>query len=257
MKPLINKLALLILTVLTVSCSNDSDSETPHEMKANRIVKEISENTTKTFAYNDQNQLIKIIEIGKIDAFGVTQSVKNYTYENGKVVQAQEDYTGSTSFTFRYMYGYDSEGRVYSMYVQKRVGSENYNDFTDIVFDYTTPNVIKLKDWRMDGNTSISILDVVNGNITTNSVYTNITNNNPNGVLNYTSLYSNYDTKKSPYESLPLIYNYPYSSANNLGKYESSGTTITYTYEYNADGYPVKKTSSFDNKSIIYEYERI
>ncbi len=246
---------LAILTFLSIfSCTkNDDPTPTPvQEIRENRLVKEINDKTTKTFAYNNNNQLIKVTELGDL-GFGITQSIENYTYTDGKITKKTEDFTGSESFSFRYNYYYTNE-KLTAINVQKRVNGINY-DFQDLTYNYDTPNVIKQKDIRLNGDTTLAIIDVANENITSVSYYTNVTFSSPAGVLNNTSLRTNYDTKKNPYLHLKSAhYNFPFSSANNVGKYQSSNT-INYTYEYNPDGYATKQTAG--NIVTTYEYERI
>lgn len=252
-------LTLVILSLAVISCSKDEDTE--YIAKENRILKEISNKTTKTFSYNDANQLTKIIEIGEIDSFGTTQSVTNFTYDSsGKIDYKIIDYTGANSFSFHYNYQYLGE-ELSSLVVNKKVGNGSYSFFSQNVFNYSEPNKIIQTETRFDSEfneiTTKSILNFANNNLIDVAVYTNVTDANPNGQLNTTGLYSNYDTKKSPYDGLPLKLNFPYSSQNNVGKYDSLNTSITYVYEYNKDGYPTKKTSSFDSSVITYTYEQI
>ncbi|MEO8237912.1 MAG: hypothetical protein ABI576_07365 [Flavobacterium sp.] len=266
MKTQINKLILLIITIFAISCSNDENSESPptHEVKENRLLKEINEKTTKTFTYDDKKQITKIIEIGDL-GFGTTQSVTTFTYGNGSVVGMKIDYTGSSSYGFEYLYGFEDETHttLLNTSVSRYTGTSAYSSFSSTRFSRPTPNVIEALEKRPDSNDkTLYVYDLANGNITGSSVYTGINFSNPNGQLNNTSVYSNYDTKKSPYTSLPMIYNYPsfLTSVNNIGKSESSGNTVTYTYEYNEDGYPVKKTEKSSNgitRVTTFEYERI
>lgn len=253
------------MAVFAISCSNESDSETPpHEVKENRIVKEISEKTTKTFTYDDKKQITKIIEIGDL-GFGITQSVTTFTYGSGTVVEMKIDYTGSSSYGFKYSYGFKDETHttLLDTEISMYKGTSDYSYFSSTKFSRPTPNIINALEKRADSNDkTLFVYDLSNGNITGSSVYTGINSSNPNGQLNNTSVYSNYDTKKAPYTSLPMIYYFPtfLASVNNIGKGEFSGNTVTYTYEYNEDGYPVKKTEKSSNgitRVTTFEYERI
>ena len=259
MKTQINKLVLLFLAVFAISCSNDSDSETPYEVKENRILKEMDDKTTKTYTYNG-NQLTKVIEIGDL-GFGTTQMIENYTYgTDGKVTMVKSDYTGSASFGFRTSYTYNNVGKIDQIHIEKYTETSDYSYYIILTYDYTTTNVVKRLEERIqEGSRTLTIYDITNGNPSSYSVYKNITPNTPNGQLSYTSLYSDYDTKKTPYTALPLVYREPSLFTNNPGKTQSSGSTTNYTYEYNDDGYPTKITMSYNNttSSTTYQYERI
>ncbi len=249
---------VFLLLTFTFSCSKDDEPTTTPvpEIRENRLIKEINDKTTKTFIYNSDKQLIKVIEIGDLNS-GITQSIKNYTYIEGKITNKTEDFTGSQSFSFIYNYYYTNQ-KLASVYVQKRINGINY-DFQTLTYNYETPNVIKQTDERLNGDKTLAVIDVINENITSVSYYTNVTFSNPAGILNNTNIYSNYDDKKSPYDyfTTKTLYNFPFSSNNNEGRYESSGVNINYTYEYNSDGYPISKKSSFDNKITTYQYERL
>lgn len=248
---------LLFLSLTLISCSNDDSNYTPKE---NRLVKETSDKTTKTFSYDESNQLSKIIEIGEIDSFGTTQSVTNFTYDSsGKIASKIIDYTGTNSFSFQYIYQYVGDQLSFCV-VQRKIGNGSYFFLLKNVYNYSEPNKIIQMETRYDSEynevITKSILNFANENLVDVTVYTNVTDANPNGQLNNTNLYSNYDTKKSPYDGLPLKLDFPYSSQNNVGKFDSLNASITYTYKYNADGYPIKKTAS-NNAVITYTYEQI
>lgn len=259
MKALHHKLLVLLMAVFAVSCSSD-EAAAPFEVRENRLLKEIGENTTKTYTYNANNQLIKITELGDL-GFGTTQSVENYTYgADGKVTEVKADYTGASAFGFKYLYSYDSSGRIFAVSVKRYTGSSGYSNFSVIYFDYTNPNTIERYESRVaDPAASLTYYDIANGNTTGYTVYTGVTANTPNGVLNSTTLYSNYDTNKTPFEGLPLLNHEPKLSVNNPRQTQSSGSVVNYTYEYNADGYPTKKTTAFNGNSsvVVYQYERL
>ncbi len=256
MKTLKNTIAILIF-IFMASCSKDNEpkQEPVQEIKENRLLKEINDKTTKTFQYNNSGQLIKITELGQVDAFGITQSITSYTYNfEGKISVKIEEFAGSASAVFTYNYYYGLDGKLGYIAVRRKLGAASFQDFADLVYDFTTTNVIKETDTF---NQKATIVNILNGNVTGTSYYTNVTSINPNGILNYTNLYSNYDNKKTSYDyfSLKILYNFPFTSKNNEGRYESSGVDINYTYEYNSDGYPTKRTAG--NVVTTFEYERL
>jgi hypothetical protein len=251
--PLKNTFAIL-LVFFTFSCSKNEEVPTPvPEIRENRIIKEINDKSTKTFQYDNAGQLIKITELGQVDSFGITQSITSYTYGfDGKVSVKTVELAGSSSAVFTYNYYYKLDGKLGYISVRRKLGAASFQDFADLVYDFTTTNVIKETD---SFNQRATIISISNGNVTGTSYYANVSTINPNGNLNNTNLYSNYDNKKTPYDyfSLKTSYNFPFTSKNNEGRYESSNDT----YQYNSDGYPISKKSSFDNKVTTYEYERL
>jgi len=253
MKTLKLKLAITLLSLFAISCSKDDEPNMVPEIRENRLVKEIDNNTTKIFAYNSNNQLIKITVLGNLGS-GLTQSITNYIYTDGKITKRTQDYTGSESFSYISNYYYANQ-KISTIVVQKRVNGINY-DFQTLSYNFDTPNVIKETDERLNGDKTLAIIDIANENVSSASYYTNVTFSNPAGVLNNTNLYSNYDNKRNPYLYLKAAYyNFPYSSVNNVGKLQYSNGNINYTYEYNSDGYPIKKTGG--TYVTTYEYERL
>ncbi len=255
MKTLKKTITLLLIALSVISCS--SDDSAPYEVKANRITKEITENTTKTFSYNSNNQLTKITDLGDL-GFGTTQSVENYTYSGSLVSEITTDYSGSSNYGFKYTYIYDGD-KVVAINIKRYLGAGTYDNFSQLFFDYSMPNKIERAEYRADGTTTRTVYDIANGNPTSYSVYTGVTANTPNGQLNYTNVYSNYDDSKTPYAGLPLIFREPNLFTNNPRMTQSSGSTVNYSYEYNQDGYPTKKTTTFNSTTTTttYVYERI
>ena len=259
MKNILKKLTLLSLSILAFSCSKDDSN---YVAKENRLLTETSEISTKTYSYNSDNKLSKIIDLGDVDNYGSTQAITSFGYNsNGKMTLKTIEYSGNVTYGINYAYTYNSDGQITSLSVNHASsnGSNSYISYS--TFSYTNDSKITETLHTTDGeyNDIITLL-VYNYSISFNlmdlSTYINVSNTNPNGQLSSSSLYSNYDTKKTPYSSLNLLLDFSYASKNNAGKYDSLNTSITYTYEYNADGYPTKKTAS-NNKVTTYTYQQI
>jgi len=94
-----------------------------------------------------------------------------------------------------------------------------------------------------------------NGNITEQKSYTT-TVANPAGTYSVTVTYGNYDNKNNASESYPAAFLFPISIRNNRGSLAySTGGFDTYAYEYNADGYPTKRTMG--TEISVFEYRRL
>jgi len=83
-----------------------------------------------------------------------------------------------------------------------------------------------------------------------------------------TANFSDYDSYKNPFNTLPEVFNIVSSvfgtdttavtafSANNYKKVSVEGQTVTYTYTYDADGYPTKAVASEDAGTLTFEYTK-
>jgi len=94
-----------------------------------------------------------------------------------------------------------------------------------------------------------------NGNLTEVKSY-NTTPANPAGTYSGVVTYSGYDAKPSYNSSTPAAFLFPTSIKNNVGNIVYPFGTGIYTYEYNADGYPIKKS---ENGTLVstFEYQRL
>jgi YD repeat-containing protein len=94
-----------------------------------------------------------------------------------------------------------------------------------------------------------------NGNLTEVKAY-NTTPANPAGTYSGVVTYNNYDSKSNYNSSAPAAFYFPSSVKNNVGAVVYPFGTTTYTYEYNADGYPTKR---FENGTLgaTFEYQRL
>ena len=84
MKTTINKMALLFLAVLVISCSNDSDNGTPEEFKPSYLLTQSNSSSEyNTYTYDDAN---KLIEIDGTDGSFISTFKSTVTYNaNGKI----------------------------------------------------------------------------------------------------------------------------------------------------------------------------
>ncbi len=176
-----------------------------------------------TFTYNTNGTLIEYFE--SIGGFKV-----KYTYNTDGTVANQKEYsvsgaTETLSNTYTYTY-------VAGVVIANYVNASSGNGFRD--------------EYKYDAN----------GNVIEDKQYTT-TPANPAGTFSSTTTYGNYDTQNNPNSSYPSAFMFPFSAKNNFRSFSySTGGSATYTYEYNADGYPTKRTTAGADL-VTYEYKRL
>lgn len=177
-----------------------------------------------TFTYNTNGSLAEYFE-----SIGLNKG--KYTYNADGTVATQKEYnvSGATeTLVNTYTYTYVA-GVVMANYVYAPTG----NGFRD--------------EYKYDGN----------GNLIEDKVYSNTTPANPAGTYSVTITYGNYDAQNNPNSSYPSAFIFPGSAKNNFRSFSySTGGSNIYTYEYNADGYPTKRTTAGADV-VAYEYKRL
>lgn len=175
-----------------------------------------------TFTYNTNGSLAEYFE-------SIGHYKGKYTYNADGTVATKKEYSvsGATetlndSYTYTYTAG---------------IVTENY-------VSVSTGNGFR-QEYKYDAN----------GNNTEIKSYTT-TPANPAGTFAGTSTYGNYDAQNNPNSSYPSAFIFPGSAKNNFRSLVySTGGNNTYTYEYNADGYPTKRTAG--TNVSVYEYKRL
>ena len=176
-----------------------------------------------TFTYNANGSLAEYFE-------SIGNNKGKYTYNADGTVATQKEYSVSgavetlyNTYTYTYAAGIVTENYVYS----------------------PTGNGFR-QEYKYD----------VNGNNIEVKSY-NTTPANPAGTFSGTATYGNYDAQNNPNSSYPPAFIFPGSAKNNYRSLSyNSGGTATYTYEYNADGYPTKRSAGSTDVSV-YEYKRL
>ena len=176
-----------------------------------------------TFTYNSNGSLATYFESNS--------SVRGiYTYNSDGTLANRKEYTVAgavetlvNTYTYTYAAGITTQAYVYA---------PTGNGFRD--------------EYKYDAK----------GNVVEQKSYSNTTAANPAGTFAGTITNSNYDDKNNPNASYPSAFLFPGSAINNSGILAySTGGTGTYIYEYNADGYPTKRTQS--TEISLYEYRRL
>lgn len=263
MKTIINKLTLLLLAVLAISCSSDNDNDAPQEITPSYLLtKSNSTSSFNLYTYNDVN---KLTEIDGTEGFSSSFN-STLTYDTGGKIQEELKIVSaifSTPSYSRIIYNYDAQGRLTEKKFTQN-SSENpavYDHKQSLIFEYngnTVTQKLQIKGSALPSSRAVFEYDK-KGNVSKITYYTNINANTPDGVLFYSHVYT-YDSKPNPESSLPLEYRFPNTSKNNpikvIETYNSDApTTADIVVEYNEGGYPTKKSQS----GIVstYEYKKL
>lgn len=242
MKNSIKIFTAIIISLITFSCSDDEKSETQSDIHQNLLLKTIDsdDGLTSIYSYDSNNRLENYKRNGSANNPAVNQNfVYNADGTLHKIVDADNDAPITEFF-------YDANKKIAT-----KVGRNGID-----IFKYTYKGNVVTEDYRFistnKGWKQVYTYDR-NGNITEIKSYSNTSDANPEGtysaVINYT-----YDDKKTATSSLPQAFLFP-SSVNNIKTSKINGGAIgSSQYEYNADGYPTKRTDSFTR---IYEYKRL
>ncbi|MBZ4041544.1 hypothetical protein [Flavobacterium hibisci] len=264
MKTRINKLALLILAVFVISCSNDNDNDGPEEVAPSYLLtKSNNVSAFNDYKYNDAN---KLIEINGTDGSFTSTFNSTVTYNaSGKIQEEFKIVSAlfSTPSYNRIIYNYDAQGRLTEKKFTQNTSATPaiYDHKQSLIFEYNGSTVTQKL--IIKGNTLPSSKTVFEydkkGNVSKSTLYNKIDANTPNGVFFYSHTYT-YDKKQNPESSLPLEYRFPNTSKNNpikvIETYNSDAqTTADIVLEYNEGGYPTKKTQSGIVSS--YEYKKL
>ena len=235
---------LMVLCLLaTGGCKKDSS---PPEEPQTLLRKSITSSQTTTYEYDADNRAIK---------FEATFSnpVNNYTgfYTYNSAGQLAEVlYSGSGDDT-KSVYFYNSSGQITKVenYIVS-AGVAALSSKWDAL--YTTPGKISVYETPNGGIPALYVeyfLDA-KGNIEKQLSY------NVSGILVSTTENADFDNKPAPGLSVPKT-----GFARNVNNYQKvivtpaggSPSTGTYTYEYNSDGFPTKRTAN-SGAIITYEY---
>lgn len=264
MKTRINKLAILLLAVFALSCSNESDNEAPEEITPSYLLTKLNSTSEfNTYKYNDAN---KLIEINGTDGSFTSSFNSTVTYNGSGKIQEELKIVSalfSTPSYNRIIYNYDAQGRLTEKkYTQNSSATPAvYDHKQSLIFEYngsTVTQKLLIKGNALPSNKAVFEYDK-KGNVSKITYYNKIDANTPNGVFFYSHTYT-YDTKPNPESSLPLEYRFPNTLKNNpikvIETYNSDApTTADIVLEYNEGGYPTKKSQSGIVSS--YEYKKL
>jgi hypothetical protein len=265
MKTLKIIIAVTILSLFSISCSKDDESAPEQEptKPTYLLTKSTNDLGYSNYTYDANNKLSTVEHINP----GFTNYKTTFFYNsNGKLEETLEVSTGGafpSSTKSKVTYIYDAQNRL----IEKKHFQTSYDFPTqyDYVrsyfFEYNGNSVIQKvvdKGNSLPSNRYVFDFDT-NGNILKYTSYNQIDANNPNGLINFSTVYV-FDDKVNVESSFPTESLFPFLTKNNPIKYtqtDQSGTpTITdIAYEYNQDGYPIKRTVS--GQAYTFEWKKI
>ncbi|MFA6278349.1 MAG: hypothetical protein WC622_16500 [Pedobacter sp.] len=249
------KILIILCVVVITACKKKETENVPKVEQKTFISKQVYTIGTYTWNYDTNNQLSTIVFASANEASnGSSTYIINSVNSKGAIVDALEDRVSPTLIDYRYVNTYNSEGNL--------VRTNFFNNATGASAGYTTleylsNNQIKQTSFNASNEanqTAIYTLSTDGKNVIEQRSYTSA------GVLNHTYVYSNFDTKKTASSLYPKGYATSPFSENNFQSQSlilgTAGvpTNVTYTYEYNSEGYRTKRTSSsgvFDTVEYI------
>jgi hypothetical protein len=251
-----NFLPLILLAFTFFSCSNDDDNAkvTPVTTAAKGCIllewnDQNGSNFNQTiFNYNSQNRIVNL----KPKTNGVPDSasftvdynaagqISRYTYWHGTTQKTYEQYTYNSDnlLTKKETFSHNAVA-VIPVYIYTYVYDANKKLIKRNVYAATAPTVL------------ISYIDYTYPTSNT-ALAQGYYDEDGNGTLDHTSNEEyTFDNKKSVQQLIGVIWDDEFISPNNATKqvYTSIGSTpftatYTFTYDYNAEGYPTKITGS-------------
>lgn len=241
-------LATTLLLIWFASCSSDDNGD--GQPLQTLLSKRITSTETISYTYDNNNRATGYTteNIGPENNYTAT-----YMYNSsGQLVEVIYNPANSIEDT-KVVYSYNNNGQISTIETSYVSGSLS-SPVSKYEADYSTVGKVSVYTFTMAGTGTPYLsteyyLDV-NGNIESQLSY------GASGLLIVTTENSGYDDKKTASASLPdedFVRN-----VNNYGTVTVTPTggtpsVSTFTYEYNDDGYPTKRTSNAGSV-VTYEY---
>ncbi len=249
MKNILFAAVVFVISAVAGGCKKKNQS--PDNRKT-YLKKEVYSFGSVAYSYNAEGKLLRTDYTDNSSAannYSIT--ITKYTAA-GLIEELLADYTG-TSNDKKGVYTYNADGTVSKAMTYRLLPAGEILE-TEYNYTYTSGRII------------YSIRNLSTGAIipqqeTWKNIDDNITQvkyYGINGALVETRDYTAYDNKRSPFETVPVVMSGINSKSNPLSFTRvvvspASTAAISYTYEYNGDGYPVKRTSS-SGAVATYEY---
>lgn len=246
---------ILILCVVVLAACKKKETENEPTVEQKTYIKKFTYTSGEiTWNYNAQNQLNTIVFVSANEASNPSNTYKVNSFNSkGAIVEATVDHVSPSITDYKQVNTYNTEGNL--------IRSELFNMATGATINYTiieylANNQVRNTQYNQDNLVNQSTLYIRSSdgkNVIEMRGYTSV------GVLSYTYLYSNFDTKKTATNLYPKGYS---TSSNSENNFQSQSLTLgtagvatnqTFTYEYNADNYRTKRTSSSGTVDT-YEY---
>lgn len=249
----LKKTLLILSIILIISCSKDDEQvQTPKTQTTLLSKINYSPTTYTKFLYDESNKLIfeeQVSSNGRVYNKTFVYSTKN------KISETIRKQTPGLNSIIKQTYSYDSQDRIIE--IKSFVSTANLpNDFVleySDMFSYSTNNIeFTRKNVQNNYSSQRTIFELnQNGNYTTVKYFSNMSATDPIGVLSTTSNLE-YDTKNNLFANIPSEYLLSEKTKNNITKITNSGNSasvLNFSYEYNQDGYPIKR-----NDEVTFEY---
>lgn len=236
---------LFLLATAATACSKSSDSQDPAAEKlypAKVVCVNEGATTTTIFNYDTQNRLTEAL-IAHVYDGNTTNETQTYTYTNDLLSEMNSVQTqGTMSTTYRLSLGY-TNGKLTT--VQHFDGDLTEPSSTDTLYysNGSLPNIIT----QNNGFESNHITYDAKGNATAIS-YSNKQNTTCETTITYDTDHPYYTWCIPNPNSLMEQYKYCPLQKQRVWKFngQTTGTyTTTYTYTFNAQGYPTTVTTTY------------
>lgn len=245
-----NCLLIIGTTLLMFCCKKKGEDPEPQKIY---LTKEIFQSTgTRTWTYDEKNNLTGV-------AFASSNESSNPSFSflvkeldaKGRVTGAVIDYKDAARADLKIRNVYNSDGK---MEYEEESNVSNGAVTSSYTFQYT-PTQVTVSYKNAAGVLQFS--DIYTLSSDGNNVVKRERFNSSN-VLSFRDVYSGFDDKKSAQSAFVPGFSVAVNSVNNFttDTYTNAAgisTVYTYTYEYNSDGYAVKRISASGAVSG-YEY---
>lgn len=255
-KPMKHLLIFLCCTLLGVtSCQKEEQKKKEKKVLLTKITRPDS---SITYTYDETGRLTTALYQTEIGSYTATYT--DYNHE-GWLTSYVIDFAEDEETDLHCKNTFDQQGRLVRVDQYRLDGGDLINY---ALIEYAEDLVTRK---HYDGSSSLIMTDKFFLTEDGKNVAKRVFYNGDETVPTTTTTYPDYDDKRNPSALLPAGYN-PWNlelSLNNLSaaiwvtKSVPAGTGVhyAYTYEYNADGYPVtsSRTSEFSTRIQQYEYQ--
>lgn len=239
------------VTLVLVSCSHDDDSQNgenlmlpksrettnpqyPDENEnyilnwdGNKLVSEISEGEQTNYTY-EGNLIVKCVTYD----FGDKEEEESYHYKDGKLSYTSFAHNFTAAYPFgeyrgKYVYTYNADGTVTkeTYYTNAETGEDKLSPYKEVM-TFQNGNIIKI----VAGDTTSP------SNSIRTSIYEYDSKNNVfKNALGYNLLLEVYNSNNE------IRHTYSYANADGTVSNSKTYSNVR-TYEYNAEGFPIKET---------------
>jgi len=241
-------LFLCLAFTVALSACNKNDNDTPAARKNLLTKRTDSDGLVFNFTYDASNRMVTWVR-----SSNPLNSAQNITFTYNANNTLASDFESISSRRNRYTYNADGSVSTKKSYSVSGVTETLTDEYT---YTYGAGTVTENYVSTSTGNGFRQEYKYdAQGNQTEVKSY-NTTPANPAGTYSGIVTYSGYDGKPHSHASAPVAFFFPSTIKHNVGTVVYPFGTATYTYEYNADGYPTKKSENGALAST-YEYQRL